>query len=154
MCNGLRTLIIGYLIYRRKNGTVKIVSPILKFATFSAAILSIACNQQDAPQAEVAESETEAATPEITRSEEATSPEPNTGDTAVSETITTPETTTTSEATVPETTSADSGTSPTPRIQDVESEADDDEYVDVDSSEEEDSSSGRVGRRARRRRGY
>ena len=54
MCNGLRTLIIGYLIYRRKNGTVKIVSPILKFATFSAAILSIACNQQDAPQAEVA----------------------------------------------------------------------------------------------------
>ncbi len=54
MCNALRTLIIGYLICRRKNGTVKIVSPILKFATFSAAILSIACNQHHAPQAEPA----------------------------------------------------------------------------------------------------
>ncbi len=37
MCNALRTLIIGYLICRRKNGTVKIVSAILKLATFSPA---------------------------------------------------------------------------------------------------------------------
>jgi hypothetical protein len=54
MCNALRTLIIGYLICRRKNGTVKILSPILKFATFSSAILAIACSQQDVPQTEAA----------------------------------------------------------------------------------------------------
>ena len=54
MCNALRTLIIGYLLCRRKNGTVKIVSPILKFAICSSAILAIACSQQDAPQTEAA----------------------------------------------------------------------------------------------------
>jgi hypothetical protein len=54
MCNALRTLIIGYLICRRKNGTVKIVSPILKFAICSSAILAVACSQQDVPQTEAA----------------------------------------------------------------------------------------------------
>jgi len=62
MCNALRTLIIGYLICRRKSGTVKIVSPILKFAIFSAAILSIACSQQDAPQPEAAAGDKHVAT--------------------------------------------------------------------------------------------
>ena len=54
MCNALRTLIIGYLRCRRKNGTVKIVSPILKFAICSSAILAIACSQQEVPQTEAA----------------------------------------------------------------------------------------------------
>jgi len=54
MCNALRTLIIGYLLCRRKNGTVKIVSPILKFAICSSAILAIACSQQEVPQTEAA----------------------------------------------------------------------------------------------------
>ena len=52
MCNALRTLIIRRLIRRRKNGTVKILSPILKFATLGSAVLVVACNQHHAPQAE------------------------------------------------------------------------------------------------------
>ncbi len=103
-----------------------------------------------APQVEVAESE--AATPDITRSEEAASPEPDTAETAPSETITTAETAP-SETTAPETTSADSESPPSPRIPGDESEADDDEYADVDGSdEEEEPSSTRIGRRGRRRR--
>jgi hypothetical protein len=54
MCNALRTLIIRRLICRRKNGTVKILSPILKFATFGSAVLVVSCNQHHAPQAEPA----------------------------------------------------------------------------------------------------